>query len=275
MFTAGVEELRSEFQRLRAEGERLAGGLRDLSQRATVYHHLFQASGGRHIFPLIAAHGALWARGYFDFGRRLGERIASCQYLFRPELRRKRLAELAGFADAFRQINRRVCVDTYVNFHFTSRWGETPAARELIAAPLLGALNAMHASIREERPVSDAERRDLFRVHFLDEQERVVGPSLQAAVDAFSWRLMRWLALKPTVKFSYLPSSQALRFWNFSSRDERIANGLKAFDTGAALGWSAVAAALDDYQLLPKEFFDDNLGYFAQMRDQVLAAGVA
>ena len=64
-------ELHQHYDRLTAEGVRLAGQLADVPQRATVYHHLFFESGRNHVFPLIAAHGALWARGYFAFGMRL------------------------------------------------------------------------------------------------------------------------------------------------------------------------------------------------------------
>ena len=71
-----MNRLADEFAALTREAERLAGGLRDLAQRATVYHHLFRASGGNHIFPLIAAHGALWAGGYFRFGQRLATALA-------------------------------------------------------------------------------------------------------------------------------------------------------------------------------------------------------
>ena len=67
------ESLQSHYDRLQREATLLAGGLTDLSQRAAVYRHLFLASGGNHAFPLIAAHGALWAGGYFRFGMRLGQ----------------------------------------------------------------------------------------------------------------------------------------------------------------------------------------------------------
>ncbi len=73
------ETLRQYYESMRHQAERLAGGLGDLAQRATVYHHLFEHSGRNHIFPLLAAHGAMWAKGYFRFGKRLGQ-ICSWQY---------------------------------------------------------------------------------------------------------------------------------------------------------------------------------------------------
>lgn len=81
------------YQELRTEAEKLAGGLQDLSKRATIYRQIFLASGGNHTFPLIAAHGALWAGGYFRFGLGLGSAL-SWQYLFEPKLRRRQLEKL-------------------------------------------------------------------------------------------------------------------------------------------------------------------------------------
>ena len=47
-------ELHAAYNDLRTEATRLAGGLTDLAQRATVYHHVYQDSGGNHLFPLPA-----------------------------------------------------------------------------------------------------------------------------------------------------------------------------------------------------------------------------
>jgi len=83
-------DLTASYRALQAEAVQLAGKLTDLSQRATVYHHLFQASGGNHCFPLIAAHGALWAGRHFRTGIRLAGWL-SWQFAVRSGLRRKRL----------------------------------------------------------------------------------------------------------------------------------------------------------------------------------------
>ncbi|GAA0599662.1 hypothetical protein GCM10009416_42150 [Craurococcus roseus] len=60
------------YDEVRREATLMAGGIHDLAQRAGVYHHLFVHSGRNHVFPLLAAHGALWARGHFQKGMRLG-----------------------------------------------------------------------------------------------------------------------------------------------------------------------------------------------------------
>jgi hypothetical protein len=265
-----MSELTREYEALRAEATRLAGGLRDLAQRATVYHHLFRASGGNHAFPLIAAHGALWAGGYFRFGRRLGEAL-SWQYVLSKEKRQQQLAKLEVFADAFRDINRRVCIDTYANFHFTAKYGDDPRIAEFVSPDLLEALKLVHAARRADRELSDREKREVFLVHFLDEQTRIVGPAIEQAVGEFDWPLMRVLALKPVIRFAYFPGRRWFWFGNFAQRDERIAKGLQAFDYAAQVGWSHAEQALRCYAVLPNAFFADPVKYFADFRTAFLA----
>ena len=138
-----LDALRFHHENLHHEATRLAGGLNDLAQRAAVYHHLYEHSGGNHAFPLIAAHGALWARGYFRFGMRLGW-IWSLTDLASLERRRLRLEKLAAFADAFRDVNRRVCIETYTSYHFTAQFGTHPQVGEFIDPTLNDALGRLH-----------------------------------------------------------------------------------------------------------------------------------
>ena len=72
-------EIQASIHDMKEEANLLAGPLSNLKQRATTYHHLYRDSGGNHVFPLIASHGALWAKGYFQFGAKLG-RFLSLQY---------------------------------------------------------------------------------------------------------------------------------------------------------------------------------------------------
>jgi hypothetical protein len=260
--------LEAWYEALHRDAQRLAGGLTDLAQRATVYHHLFAHSGRNHIFPLIAAHGAMWARGWFRFGMKLGW-CCSWQYVHSRETRRKRLAQLTAFADAFRDINRRVCVETYTTYHFTARFGDHPDAGQFVPSEMLRALNRCHAARRNGRELSTGAKRDVFEAFFLDEQQRVVGPQIEQATSAFDWPLMKRLALRPVIRFAYLP--RPLFFRNFADRAERIEKGLRAFDLAAAVGWAQVESALRSYALLPDAFFTDNLRHFAAVREMVLA----
>lgn len=263
-----LAHLEACYEALHRDARRLAGGLTDLARRATVYHHLFADSGRNHIFPLIAAHGAMWAGGYFRFGMRLGW-CCSWQYAFSPETRRTRLAQLQAFADAFREINRRVCVETYTTYHFTGRFGNHPDAGRFVPPEILAALNRCHAARRRGRELSTSEKRDVFEAFFLNEQETVVGPQIQEATAAFEWPLMKHLALRPVIRFAYLP--RPLFFRNFAHREERIENGLRAFDLAAEVGWIRVESALRDYAMLPEAFFTDNRRHFAAVREMALA----
>ncbi|WP_425618178.1 hypothetical protein NA78x_001877 [Anatilimnocola sp. NA78] len=264
------DELQRKLQAWRDEGEKLAGSLTQLAQRASVYRHIYRASGGNHIFPLIAAHGALWARGYFRWALDLGQKLA-WQYAFQPELKARQLAALEAFANAFRDINRRVCADTYANFHFTAEHGDDPAAAELVPHDLLLALNKIHVAQRLGTILSAADKQEIFTAHFLYEQEHVVGPNLQAAVDAFDWPAAKFVALRPIIHFAYFPDSTSFWFRNFADRSERIARGQQAFRVAAEVGFARVEADLRKYEMLPEVFFAQPSEYFSLLRQRVLA----
>ncbi len=266
-----TEHLRLFHNSLHADAVRLAGGLTDLAQRATVYHHLFEHSGRNHIFPLIAAHGALWARDYFRFGMKLGW-WCSWQYAISSEKRRKCRKELAAFGDAFRDINRRVCIDTYVSYHFTERFGDHPEADQFVQTRQLTALNRCHADRRKGRELSTGEKRDVFKVFFLNEQETVVGPSIKCAIESFDWPLMKFIALRPLIRFAYFGRRRPLFFRSFADQDERIEKGLRAFNVAATVGWDRVEATLRDYDILPDAFFVSSRQHFAVVRETALAS---
>lgn len=267
-----LADLQQAHAAIRGEATRLAGGLLDLPQRAATYHHLYRDSGGNHIFPLIAAHGALWARGYFRFGMWLGRGVA-LQHACNRQRRHQQLQALAAFADTFRDINRRVCVDIYTNYHFVGRFGDRPAADQLMPPAVFDALQRLHSARRHGRSLSDAERLAIYQAHFLKEQEHDVGPGIARAVAAFDWPAMKWLALQPIVRFAFFPGWHVLRFRNFADVRERIANGLQAFHWGARVGWEAVEERLAAYRILPSAFFTKGAGYFERVREAVLLAG--
>lgn len=264
------DDLQHQYDQLRSDAEILTGGLSDLSRRATVYRHIFLASGGNHAFPLIAAHGALWAGGYFRLGMRLGS-VLSWQYLGQPSLRRHQLQKLNAFADVFREINRRVCIDTYVNYHFTRQYGRYAESGRFLPPELGESLNRLHAATKAGRTLSEAEKRCVFETHFRQEQRHIVGPTLTEAVSRFDWPLVKAIALKPRVRFAYFPSGTGIWFQNFASQDERIEQGLRAFEIAAHVGWSTVDAALQRYSLLPADYFVAPAVYFERFRAGILA----
>lgn len=263
-------DLQAAYAALRDEAVQLAGGLTDLAQRATVYHHVYRHSGGNHIFPLIAAHGALWARGYFRLGLGLGRWLA-CQFGVGVR-RRAQLATLDDFANAFRDINRRVCVDIYTNYHFMLCHGDEAGAEQVLPAPLFAALHRLRWARLRGRALTEAEQLAVFEAHFLHEQEAEVGPSVARASAQFSWPVMKWLALQPVVRFAYFPRWRVLRFRDFTDVRERIRNGLQAFAWGANAGWGTVEAKLRAYGVLPAEFFAEGAEFFLRLRQGLLTA---
>lgn len=265
-----TSELQTAFDALRNDAFRLAGDLPDLTQRAATYHHLYQHSGGNHAFPLIAAHGALWARGYFQRCLQLG-RILAWQYGFDSAQRQTQLGKLDDFANQFRDINRRVCIDTYTNYHFTAQFGNHPQAAQFVPPRVLETLNRLHAARLSGREMSAEEKRTIFETHFLHEQEHVVGPTIQTAVAQFDWPLVKFLALKPILRFAFFPAGRYLWFRDFSQREQRVAHGLTAFEMADQVGWQNVEAALRAYRLLPERFFANSSEYFSKLRSALVS----
>lgn len=185
-------------------------------------------------------------------------------------MRREKLQQLNDFANALRDINRRVCIDTYVNFYFTRQYGSCPGASDFVPPQLLQALNTVHAACARCTPLTDAERRKVFEAHFLHEQDTVVSDTLQRASAELNWQMVKHLALRPPIKFAFLPGRQLIRFHNFADKRERIENGLRAFDIAATVGWQRVEHTLADYGLLSKSFFVNPIKYFLQMRSSIL-----
>ena len=93
--------------------------------------------------------------------------------------RRAKLVRVATFADALRDINRRVCIDTYASYHFVARYGDHPHAARCVRPELLAALGAIHAARRRGAELTTAEKRHAFEAHFLGEQATIVGPAIE------------------------------------------------------------------------------------------------
>lgn len=255
------DHVSSEYNELRRIGYSLAGGLNDLSQRAAVYYHLYEDSEGRNIFPLMAAHGALWAKGYFQKGMLAGK-VLSLQYSYSPKHLIKKYKSLIDFANAFRDINRRVCAEAYCVYHFTKKYGQTKFAEQVIPKKLLFALNHCHYSQQIGEPLNSVEREALFQAFFSWEQDTIVSPCVEKAVESFNWPSVKWLAMKPKIKFSYFGKGVGLQFRDFSLKDERIEKGVQAYELAEKVGYKAVERAICHYKIMPKSFFDSTRFYF-------------
>ena len=152
------EELQAEYDQLKKESEVLAGGLTEIPRRVSILTHIYQDSGKNHTFPLIAAHGALWAMGYFEAGGSLG-RLISWRYAYSSRERAYRIGILREFAEGFRGVNRLVCIDTLTNYRFTKHHGEKQGADSIIPPELLEALNKVHHARRTGKSLEASDRK--------------------------------------------------------------------------------------------------------------------
>lgn len=261
----GPANVENAVASLRREATVLAGGFGDLAQRASVYHHLFEHSGANHCFPLLVAHGALWASGYFRSGMRAGSILSWGHVVAGTERRQELMRRLSKFADDFRDINRRVCIETYFIYYLSSATWFLPIAEKIIPPNLLDQMARCHAARRAGRTLSNRERRSLFEAFFLWEQETIVGPAVERAFVEFDWSIIKALALRPKISFAYFPRSSPLVFSNFSDTNERIEKGLLAFDLAASVGWETVDHKLRSYGILPSDFSVDPKHYFRNL----------
>lgn len=238
------------YAALQKEGYLLAGDLGDVNRRAWVYREMYLDSGKRSVFPLIAAHGALWAAGYFRQGR-LGGLLLSLRYLLTPDLRRAKLVALERFADCFRDINRRVCAESYAVYHYTKRYGGDDFIRGVIGDGFADCLCACHASNHENTPFGRPMREKLFLHFFHWEQEHIVGPAVTDAFDAFDWDIVKQLARRTKLAFSYFGKGFGVKFVNFASVEERIMRGLQVYRRAEDVGLDEVEKALGHYKRVP------------------------
>lgn len=211
--------------------------------RVRAHHAIWRDSGGRHAFPLIALHGALWGYDFFETSGKLGELIAY-RYFYDSEEKANRLAMLNAFAEGFKAVNREVFIDTYTNYWFTKEHGSAPGAEELVATPLLEALNRVHAG----GALDDGAKREVFEQALRFEQEVTVAPGIARELARFDCPILRALCLKPIVRFAYFPLLRTFYFRDFSDKAERIDRALRSFDIAAHKGWDAVDASMNGYR---------------------------
>ncbi len=237
-------DLGDAFARVRAEAIHKAGSPQDFSKRALLLHDIYRDSEGNHRFPLVALHGALWGERFFRTTGPVGEAI-SFRYFYSPAERVYRQAMLRQFANAFADINRSVFIDTYTNYFFTKAYGLEKGAGTFVHPRLLSALNRVHAAVSgREPPLSEVEKKEIFKIALYEEQESTVGPRIAFAISNFDCPILTRLALHPIVRFAYFPKGQYFFFRDFSNRDERIIRAIQSYDIANAVGWTRVEASI-------------------------------
>lgn len=224
---------------IRRDGDELAAGLDDLGVRARVYHQIYRDSNARFHFALIASHGALWARWYL-LAARLAANIFAVGDVGAKTSRQHKMRVYSDYIDAIKEINRQVMIETFTSFYLYRVFGEA-GCRELgfddeLTAQFCQRFSQL-AEVSEPRPEDD---RRFYESFFRWEQQRVVGPAVDDALELFEWPFMRSLCMRPWVWFSYFRPGRALIFKNFADQEERVSKGLIAYDWACAKGWPAI-----------------------------------
>jgi hypothetical protein len=179
------------------------------------------------------------------------------------------MIRLNEFAEAFRDINRRVCVETFFIYRLTAEARLRDEAALFVPNDLLTQMDKCHAARRLGRELPDCERRDLFTAFFLWEQANIVGPAINLAFAEFDWPLIRAMALRPRIRFSYF-EGPPLSFSDFSDTEERVAMGMQAFDRASLQGWLKVERDLCSYGIMPPLFRADPNVLFDQIMHSVM-----
>jgi len=260
-----MTDLAAEYQAIRGEAARLAGGPGDIPPRVALLHSIFVDSGRNHAFPEVALHGALWAYGFYERHGAVS-RMISYRYFYDRDERASRAYMLFEFSQGFKEANRSVFIDTYTNYLFTKTHGEQPGAEELVAPELLDELNRIHHAARAARQLSRRERAEGFETSLRFEQEATVGPKVREEVAKFACPVLKALVLRPVVRFGYFPRLTFMYFQNFGDTDERIAKAVQSYELAEAAGWETVADRIRLQGVLPQRFFANPSAYAAGLR---------
>ncbi|MGJ8617586.1 MAG: hypothetical protein ACSHWS_12165 [Sulfitobacter sp.] len=230
-------------EQIHAQATMLAGPPGNLCKRAVQYHHIYRASGGIFCFALIAAHGAVWAQWYLKIAW-VGAVVLAAVDRRAPGSFRTRMMHFNAYTGALKDINRRVMIKAYTVLHFAKDGMDDDALVDDLPSEIVLEIRRLLAKQMAGEPATNAEKRALYEAFFRWEQENAVGPSVETAMAAFDWPLMRNLCLRPWVWFSYFRAGRSLNFKDFTSAEERVDKGLAAFDIAMLKGWDNVDKSL-------------------------------
>lgn len=256
--------LTREYETIREHAERLAGGPGDIPQRVALLHGIFVDSGGNHVFPEVALHGALWAYSFYE-RRGAVSRAIACRYFYDADERARRSYMLFRFSQGFKEANRSVFVDTYANYVFAKRHGDDPGADEVLAPPLLEALNRVHKARRAGTQLGERDRAEVFETALLYEQEQTVGPKVLEEVARFDCPVLSAIVLRPVVRFAYFPRTTYLAFRNFGDTNERIDKAVRSLKLAERAGWPRVSRLIARAGVLPERFAHNPLDYAREL----------
>lgn len=258
MFQAHYEKLArdgvtiAELHRIiRRDADILAAGVDDLGQRSLVYHHVYRDSGRTFHFPLVASHGALWARWYLICARLAAHVFAVADPTCRLK-RRERMAAYSAYVGAIKEINRQVMIEAYTSLYLYQCFGDAACAELKFSDKLALQFRQRYGAASATFTPSPEADRDFYETFFRWEQQQVVGPAVDDALAKFNWPFMNALSRRPWVWFSYFRVGRALIFRDFADKEERVAKGLSAFDWAVTKGWAVIERNCMNNPFLPR-----------------------
>ena len=236
-------DLPAEYSRIQKQATLLSGRPQDIAQRVQHLKQMYIDSKGKYAFPLVAAHGAQFAKNIFGLTQTASGVFSFVSILSDSDELHKinKLNEMTvEFSNQLENVNRFVFIDTYTNYYFSKTYGRISGAEKMIPADLLGALNRMHQAV----DYTEKQKRELFHIALLYEQRTRVSPMVIQVCNSFSEKWLLPLILKPRVRFAYFPKTVYFQFSDFSSESERIYYAVKSYDLAVQAGWKRVFEAL-------------------------------
>jgi hypothetical protein len=215
------------IEQLDAEVEALAGNPRDHVQRSIVLHHLYEHSGGTHVWALAEARRSLrMAAGVVS----LEKRLSRWQWMVRdPDGARAALEELAR---ALGEVARARTIAAYRAYRLSATKALRGEAEASLPQSLLQALDECHSARRAVSAISDE-----TQAVMAEESERHASASTNCARLDAAWVAMEASGVGRSGR--RLLGDRALA--RARSRDERK-------------GWASVEQQLRDDPSLPAAF---------------------
>ncbi len=261
---AGGMSAESVYEIISNDAIRLGGRFSDMPQRAAVYHHMYLMSGGNFAFPLIAAHETLWARWYLFAAKIAANSLAAFDFSCRMSRRNKMIA-YHKYVNIFKKNNRDLLVETYKVFHFTRLYADHDFVCASMPKPLKNLLLRCHQLSHSNQKMSATEQRQLFEEYIRWHHSHVSGTEFSNAYNAFDWPLVKWLCVRPWVRFSYFGFGRSLTYNNYTNTEERLQNNMKAYDWAAKKSWIRVEKDLTNNPFFPHKFTFDTNTYFSDL----------
>jgi len=210
----------------------LAGSVADFDQRIDLFLELYEESNRNFIFPLVALHGAKWAKDYLT---KNDYRLFLMSYQTLGLIAYKEINKLKILSYELKRINREVFIDVVSKYKTATKKIECNEKLKV-----LGFNQALIDSIKlslSTTELSNTQKLAIYKEMLLYEQQKNVAPKIKELAKRLNFNLVeRNLFLRPKVRFAYFPEGIKFKFKNFFDTEERIAHALAAAKLALQVG---------------------------------------